>query len=133
MTTTLNPYIGFDGDCRAAMQRYRDVLGGDLQLRTFAEFGQTGADVADLIMHSVLTTPDGLTLMGADQPGRYQPGGSVSVILSGDDEGKLRGYWDGLSEGATIVVPLSAQMWGDTFGMCVDPHGVTWQINISAG
>lgn len=132
MTTSLNPYIGFNGDARAAMEHYRDVFGGSLELRTFAEFGQTDESVADLIMHSVLATPSGLTLMGADQPGRYQPGGNVSVIVSGDDEAALRGYWEGLSAGATVIVPLEPQMWGDIFGMCTDPFGVTWQVNISA-
>lgn len=130
--TTLNPYIGFNGDARAAMEHYRDVLGGELELRTFAEFGQTAPEVANLIMHSVLTTPGGLTLMGADQPDRYQPGGSISVILSGTDEAELRRYWEGLSAGATILVPFERQMWGDTFGMCVDQFGVSWQVNIGA-
>lgn len=128
----LNPYIGFDGDARAALGRYRDILGGELDLRTFAEFGQTEGGIGDLIMHGVLTTPDGITLMGSDQPGRYQPGARISVIVSGSDEARLREVWDGLSEGSQVVVPLSQQMWGDSYGMCIDPYGVTWQVNIAA-
>ena len=28
-------------------------------------------------------------------------------------------------------MPLEKQMWGDEFGMCVDPFGVQWMVNIS--
>ena len=27
-------------------------------------------------------------------------------------------------------MPLEKQMWGDEFGMCVDPFGVAWMVNI---
>ena len=130
MAMTLNPYLAFDRQARAAMEHYQEVFGGQLQLLTFAEFGQTDPDVADLIMHSVLTTPDGFTLMAADQPGRAS-GGSISIIVGGDDEPALRRFWDGLSDSAQIAVPLGPQPWGDTFGMSTDSFGVTWQINIA--
>ena len=50
------------------------------------------------------------------------------ISLSGDDESELRGYWDKLAEGGTVVVPLEPQMWGDTFGQLVDRFGVSWMI-----
>jgi uncharacterized glyoxalase superfamily protein PhnB len=61
----------------------------------------------------------------------YTPGGSITVSLSGDDEGELRGYWDGLTEGGTVTMPLEKAPWGDSFGMLVDPFGVSWMINIT--
>lgn len=133
MTTELNPYVMFDGNAREAMEFYRDILGGELDFFTFGEFGQTGTPIQDLIMHSRLTTPGGLTLMGADAPPGtdYVPGGSVSVMLGGEDEAELRGYWAGLSTRADVVVPLEPQVWGDTYGQCTDRYGVTWQVNIS--
>ncbi|MCW2522417.1 MAG: phnB, partial [Frankiales bacterium] len=51
--------------------------------------------------------------------------------LSGDDEGELRGYWDKLSDGGTVSVPLEKQMWGDVFGQCEDKFGVKWMVNIA--
>jgi PhnB protein len=52
------------------------------------------------------------------------------VSLSGDDAA-LRGYWERLSDGGVVAVPLERQMWGDEFGMCVDRFGITWMVNIS--
>jgi len=42
----------------------------------------------------------------------------------------LRGYWEKLSDGGTVSVPLEKQMWGDEFGACVDQFGIPWLVNI---
>ncbi|GAQ66143.1 VOC family protein [Streptomyces scabiei] len=132
MVSRLNPYLSFDGDARQALEFYREVFGGELTLNTFGAFGSPDAPGADKIMHGMLETPNGFTLMGADTPPgmEYAPGSSFSVSLSGDDEAELRGYWEKLSAGATVSVPLDKQMWGDVFGMCTDRFGVPWMVNI---
>lgn len=84
-------------------------------------------------MHAMLQTPAGFTLMASDGP-PGQPvtsGSNFSISLSGDDEAELRGYWDQLAEGGQVVMPLERQMWGDTFGMCVDKFGMPWMVNIA--
>jgi PhnB protein len=132
MTSRLNPYITFSDDAREAMEFYRDVFGGELSLNTFGEYGDPEAPFANLIMHGMLETPDGFTLMGADTPPGmdHTPGNTMSVSLSGDDADKLRGWWDRLVDGGTVAVPLERQMWGDTFGMGVDRFGTAWLVNI---
>jgi PhnB protein len=62
----------------------------------------------------------------------YRPQAGVSVSLSGDDEARLRGYWERLSEGGSVTVPLEKAPWGDTFGMCVDRFGTSWLVNVAA-
>ena len=133
MASRLNPYLSFDGNTREAMEFYRGVLGGTLEVNTFGEFGETDPSLADKVMHARLETPAGFTLMASDPPpgGEVTSGNSVTLSLSGDDETELRGYWDKLSDGATVVMPLEKQMWGDVFGMCVDTFGMTWMVNIT--
>ena len=132
MASRLNPYISFKDNARAAMEFYQAALGGELAINTFGEYGDTSAPEANLVMHSLLETPSGFTLMGADTPpgSEFQPGNTMSVSLSGDDAAELHGYWDKLSDGATITVPLEKQMWGDEFGMCIDRFGISWMVNI---
>jgi len=133
MPSRLNPYLSFDGDARQAMEFYEQVFGGTLALNTFGAFGDADAPEADKIMHGMLETPSGFTLMGADMPPgmAYSPGNTFSVSLSGDDEAELRGYWEKLSDCGTVAVPLEKQMWGDVFGMCTDRFGIPWMVNIT--
>jgi PhnB protein len=134
MNTLLNPYLGFRDNARQAMDFYQSVFGGELVRSTFEEY-QASEDPAekDKIMHSTLTTENGLVLMAADTPNTmdYTSGTNISVSLSGDDDAELRGYWEKLSEGGTVGMPLEQAPWGDSFGMCTDKFGVTWLVNIS--
>jgi PhnB protein len=133
VTSILNPYLSFRDEAKPAMEFYRHVFGGALNVSTFGEFGDPAAPEAQLIMHAQLTTDAGFTLMGADTPpGQdYTPGGNFAVSLSGDDADDLRGYWTKLMEGGEVHVPLERQMWGDEFGQGVDRFGVAWMVNIA--
>ena len=133
MASRLNPYLNFNGNARQAMEFYASVFGGDLTLTSFADFGAQGSPDADRIMHGLLETTAGYTIMAADVTSEmtYQPPAGISVSLSGDDGSALHGYWDKLSAGGTVTMPLAKQAWGDEFGMCVDQFGVPWLVNIS--
>ncbi len=135
MTTRLNPYLSFRDNARQAMEFYHSVFGGDLTLSTFGEM-HASEDPAeqDKIMHSVLTSSGGLVLMGSDTPQSrtFTPGGNGAVSLSGEDQAELRGYWDRLSDGGTILAPFERAPWGDLFGMCIDRFGVNWLVNVAS-
>ena len=132
MTSRLNPYITFSGNAREAMEFYQSALGGELVMNTFAEFGSTGPE-GDGIMHANLETPDGFTLMASDTPPGMEEssGTNIAVSLSGDDTDKLRGYWNRLSDGAKVTMPLERQVWGDEFGQLTDRFGIQWMVNIA--
>ncbi|GAA2523959.1 VOC family protein [Winogradskya humida] len=134
MPVRLNPYIAFaDGKARAAMEFYHSVFGGKLDISTFGEFGAPDPALADKVMHGMLVNDDDFTLMGADSPPgmEHVPGNNIAVSLSGDDAGKLRGYWEKISDGGTVTLPLEKQMWGDEFGTCKDRFGIEWMVNIA--
>jgi PhnB protein len=133
VASRLNPYISFRDSAREAMEFYQGVFGGDLALSTFGEFGDKDAPGANLIMHGQLETPSGYTLMAADTPPgmEYKPGDNIAISLSGEDGDELRGYWEKLSDGGQVTVPLEKQVWGAEFGQCVDRFGIGWLVNIS--
>lgn len=134
MQTKLNPYISFKDTTRQAMQFYKSVFGGELTMSTFKEYhASQNAAEDDLIMHALLETENGMTLMASDTPSsmEYHPGTNVSVSLSGDNEAELSAYFQKLSAGGTVAMPLAKAPWGDSFGMCTDKFGIGWLVNIS--
>ena len=133
MPSRLNPYISFDGNARDALEFYKEVFGGTLTMSTFGDLGADHGDDADKIMHGMLETDAGYTLMAADTPPgmEHQPGDNITVSLSGDDAAELRRYWESLSADGNVTVALEKQMWGDEFGSCVDRFGISWLVNIA--
>ncbi|NUT49658.1 MAG: VOC family protein [Saccharothrix sp.] len=133
MTSRLNPYISFAGSAREAMEFYESVFGGTLTISTFGEYGQADAPEAEKVMHANLETPSGYTLMASDTPPGmpHNPGDNITISLSGDDAGELRGYFERLADGGKVTMPLEKQMWGDEFGALQDRFGINWMVNIS--
>lgn len=133
MTSRLNPYINFADNARQALEFYKDVFGGELALNTFGELGGAAPGDENKIMHGQLETPSGFTLMASDAPAGmpHDKGSNISISLSGDDAGDLRGYFEKLSSGGSVTMPLEKQVWGDEFGMCVDQYGIAWMVNIT--
>ena len=134
MQTRLNPYLSFKDNTREAMEFYRTVFGGKLEMNTFKELNASqDPSEDDKIMHSVLEADNGITFMASDTPDRmdYKPGNNFNMSLSGDNESELRSYYEKLVEGGTVTMPLEKAIWGDTFGMCIDKFGVQWLVNIS--
>ncbi|XUK62455.1 3-dmu-9-3-mt domain-containing protein [Plantibacter sp. RU18] len=134
--TTLNPYLGFRGNAREAMEFYQGVFGGELTISTFGDFqASVEPDEVDLVMHAQLTGDAGVVFMGSDTPKHmdYAEGSNFSMSLSGsnDDEAQLTGYFGELSAGGTVLQPLMVAPWGDSFGMLKDPFGITWLVNIA--
>ncbi|WP_411558430.1 VOC family protein [Plantibacter sp. MPB07] len=135
--TTLNPYLGFRGTAREAMEFYQGVFGGELLLSTFRDFGaEVEPDELDLVMHAQLTGDAGVVFMASDTPKHmdYREGSNFSMSLSGpnEDEAQLTGYFDSLAAGGTVQQPLTVAPWGDSFGMLQDRFGVAWMVNIAA-
>jgi len=136
MPTRLNPYLSFRDNAREAMNFYQSVFGGELSLNTFGESNMASdPSENDKIMHAQLEAPNGMTLMGADTPNSMplKEGSSITISLSGDDEQELRGYWDKLSAGGSVTMPLEKAPWGDAFGMLKDKYGTDWMVNIAGG
>jgi PhnB protein len=135
-TTELSPYLCFNGNCREAMEFYKSIFGGSLEVSTFGTFDSpsmpTPDGFKDKIMHSTLKG-DVLSFMASDGPpdGKVVFGNSVNMALAGQDEKLLTTYFEGLSEGGNITVPLEKQMWGDMFGQLTDKFGINWMVNIT--
>lgn len=136
MTVKLNSYIGFKDEARQAAEFYKSVFGGELFMDTFEKYNSPEMPVSDAdknkIMHAYLKGDNGVELMMADTPTgmEYQSGAKISLTLNGDDETKLREYWDKLADGGNVTMPLGKAPWGDTFGMLTDKFGVNWMIDI---
>nr|WP_300150748.1 VOC family protein [Propionicimonas sp.] len=132
MAITLVAYLNFpQGKTREAMTYYQDVFGGTLDVLTFGDYGM--ADMpADGTMHARLVT-DHFRLMASDaMPGAEDTWGGTRVYLAviGDEEAKMRAWFDRLSADGTVGRPLEKQVWGDLHGDLRDKFGLEWLFDI---
>jgi PhnB protein len=135
---SLHPYLFFTGTGREAMSRYREVLGGHLEIMRFADMPEGErppfeAD-ADLVVHAALTLDDGDVLMGSDDPtgdGSGVKGAAIHITRPDRDE--ARRIFEALADGGEIQMPLGETFWSPLFGSCVDRFGVSWMVDATGG
>lgn len=136
----LDAYLFFkDKKCREAMEFYKEVFGGELSMQTYAEGmgeefdrSEEVKNHSDKIMHAMLSG-GAIRLMASDSTNEGKFGQSfISLSLSGSDEEKLTEFFNKLTEGGKVDMPLEKAPWGDTFGGLTDKFGVEWMVNINS-
>jgi PhnB protein len=94
------------------------------------EYRAVGGD-SGKIMHSRLAINGGFLLLNDDFPemrgGAPAPAPAATTLHLQVDDADV--WWDrAVREGATVVMPIGDQPWGDRFGMLKDPFGHAWSI-----
>jgi PhnB protein len=129
-SVSLDPYLFFNGNAKEAMEFYKNVFGGDLSITTFGEAMPDNPEMKDKIMHAMLSGGD-VKIMASDGSKASEKTAKIELSLSGDDEQKLKGYYEKLSAEGKVKSALKKEAWGDQFGQFQDKYGVDWMVNIS--
>lgn len=129
---SLEPYLFFKGNCREAMEFYKSVFGGELEISD-ADPAQMGdmpnADwFKGKVMHASLKGP--VNLMASDSPTASDKAAKIELSLGGTDEKAMRELFDKLAEGGKVKMPLQKQFWGDVYGQLLDKYNIDWMMNI---
>ena len=134
--TQINSYLTFNGNCREAMNFYKECLGGELVLQTIGESplsDKMPSKMKESILHSTLTK-ENLLLMGSDMVDEkgLVKGNSVSLMLNCSSEDEVITCYSNLSKGGMATHPLEHTFWGALFGDLVDKFGNHWLLHFQA-
>ena len=126
-------YLAFNGNCEEAMNFYKDVLGGEIEMMNrFTDMPPEVCIVPDeaknLVMHCTLNF-SGCVLMGSDtiESDKYKQGNNSAISINTGEE-EAYAIFNGLSQGGTILMPFEDAFWGGKFGMVHDRFGVQWMV-----
>jgi PhnB protein len=127
------PYLGFNGQCKAAFEFYQQCLGG--QIVAMFTHRETPAaehvppEMQDRIMHARLVVGDAV-LMGGDAPTEeFEAPSGICVSLQVEDPAEAERIFHALAEGGTVQMPIEETFWAVRFGMLRDRFGIPWMIN----
>jgi PhnB protein len=136
MSVTTTTHLNFRGAAREALDFYRSVFGGRTVAVTYKDAGAVqNESEADWVMWGEVAGDNGFHVMAYDVPARmgYDQGeNSFFVSVRGETVDEVTGYWEKLSEGATVVVPMGPAGWAPAYGMLRDRFGVVWVVDVVA-
>ena len=120
---TVTPYLVVD-DAAAAIEYYKKAFGATERGRMEAPGGTIG--------HAELQIGDSVVMLSdpfpqaSTRPPSELGGTSASVFLYVEDVDAV--VKQAVGEGATIVMEVADQFWGDRFGTVTDPFGHVWSV-----
>ncbi len=142
MSTTLTPYLSFNGNTREAFAFYERALGAKIEtMMSYADMPAPAAPDAgcaggtrptgDGIMHACLALPGGSMLFAGDTPPGmpYEGVKGVMLAIQYDRIDQAHDAFHALSQGGQVTMPLAPAFWAKTFGMLIDRFGVSWGVN----
>lgn len=139
MSTSLTPYLTFDGNTRQAFAFYEKNLAGKIKaMWSYNDMPTTAAGCDDAqmprgegIMHACLELPGGAMLMAGDSPPgmTYERISGVMIALQFDTNEQATETFHALAQGGQVSMPLSPTFWAENFGMLTDQFGVSWAVN----
>jgi PhnB protein len=120
---TLSPYLAVE-DADQAIDYYTKAFGARERVRMEAPGGAVG--------HAELEIGDSVVMLSdpfpqsSTKPPKELGGSSVSVFMYVEDVDAV--VKQAVDAGATVLMEVEDQFWGDRFGTVQDPFGHSWSI-----
>lgn len=130
-------YLFFGGNCEKALEFYKKALNAEigmvLRFKDSPEPPPPGVvppGYENKIMHAVFKIGQ-TEIMASDGCSTEESafkGFSLSIAL--EHEADADRYFNALSEGGKVQMPLNKTFWSPRFGMLEDKFGIAWMINV---
>lgn len=136
--TTVNTYLTFNGNCEEAFTFYKSVFGGEFSsVNKYKdmppmEAQEISESEKERIMHVSLPISKETSLMGSDtnsQFGEVRFGNNFSISINTDSKEDADKFFDKLSAGGKVTMPMEETFWGSYFGMFKDKFEINWMVS----
>lgn len=130
----VSPYIAFQGNCRQAIEFYKDALGAEVVfLQTMGESPMPDMGPAENIMHCTVKIGESTIMVCDDpRPDAAAAGGNISLAIGLNDPARAKQVFANLARDGSVIMPLEKTYWAEAFGMLTDKFGVRWMVNCAA-
>lgn len=129
MTTTVQPFLMFEGKAEEAMTFYTSLF-PDGCIVEIKRYGKEGPGPEGSVLHATFTVA-GQTIQCIDSPGKhaftFTP--SLSFFVTVDNEAEIRRLAEALGKDGQFMMPLDNYGFSRMFAWVQDRFGVSWQIS----
>ncbi len=80
------------------------------------------------IMHCSMQVGDTLVMASDGMSEEPVSFAGVSLSITADNEAQAKRFFDALSQGGNVFMPLGKTFWSPCFGMTSDKFGVNWMV-----
>lgn len=131
----ITPYLFFDGHAEEAATFYRQAIDAEVAMMLrFSDSpdpmpeGMIPPGAEGKVMHMELRIGDARLFCSDGNCGGAPAFQGSAVALEAGDETEARRWFDGLSQGGQVQMPMGPTFFSPCFGMVADRFGVAWMV-----
>lgn len=130
-------YLFFDGRCDEAIEFYGKAVGAEVTMRL--TFGQSPVPVdqgrmpeanANKVMHAQMRIGDTEVMCSDGHCTGNAKFEGFSLAITVDKEADADKYFNALTQGGKVLMPLDKTFFSPRYGMCTDKFGVMWMVMV---
>lgn len=114
MNNNIHPCIWYDGNAKAAAEFYCSVFPG----------AKITADTPMVVNFELY----GQKFMGLNGGPMFKPNASISFFVISESDDEINTWYQQLSEGGMVMMPLNKYDWSERYAFVQDKFGLSWQI-----
>jgi PhnB protein len=129
-------YLFFSGRCDEALEFYKKAIGAELEmLMRYDESpdpappGMIPPGFEKKVMHCSFRVGQ-TTVMASDGCEAESKFSGFTLSITAENEAVANQFFNGLSEGGQVTMPLTKTFWSPCFGMLKDKFGVDWMVMV---
>ena len=137
----ISMYVNFPGTTEAAFMFYKSVFRTEF-INGIQRLGDLPADTSHppvpenlkkMVLHVELPLLGGAILMGTDAPKEMgftlSQGNNMHIQIEPESREEAERFFNELSAGGKIDMPMQDMFWGAYFGSFTDQFGINWMVN----
>ena len=129
-------YLFFDGRTEEALNFYKKAVGAEVEMmmrfKDSPEQPKAGceppAGSENKVMHSSFKIGDAVVMASDGHCGGKPSFQGFSLSITAKNEAEAQRFFNGLSEGGQVQMPLGKTFFAKSFGMLADQFGVMWMV-----
>jgi PhnB protein len=128
----VEPYLDFEGRCDEALEFYKKAVGAEVtMLMRFGEAPDKSMmtpGTEKKVMHASVKIGDSLVMASDGRNTGKTNFGGISLTITANNDADAKRYFDALSAGGQVQMPITKTFFASSFGMLADKFGVGWMI-----
>jgi len=131
----ITPFLWFDNQAEEAVNFYSSVFKNSKK-KGSARYDEEGSKAAQRPKGSVMTVAfelNGQDFVALNGGPIFKINPSISFFANSKAESEVIEWYDKLSSGGTVLMPLDKYPFSDKYAWVQDKYGVSWQLILSMG
>ncbi|MDE1919885.1 MAG: VOC family protein [Candidatus Omnitrophica bacterium] len=131
---SMNAYLIFEGNCRQAMEFYKQCFGGEFSMMTYAQApgcGNMDSKYKDWVIHARITHKNFVLMASDTRPGMpVTRGNGFHITVDCENLEEIERLYKALSDKGEVFMALGEAFFAKAFAMLTDQFGTKWMLNL---